>query len=160
MFRLIVRLTLVLAMLWLLLSGMWTHPILLPLGAASVALTVWLCWRMGIIDDESEPLHLVVPSLKYWPWLLGQIVRANLQVAGRILKNPRELAPRIARVRSSQRTDLGRSIFANSITLTPGTVTIRVREGEILYYALTDDLVAELDAGEMDRRVSRLEQDL
>lgn len=160
MTRYTVTLTLVLAVLWLLLSGMWTHPIILPLGAASVALTVWLAHRLDIVDRESDPVHLVVPSIKYWPWLLGQILRANLQVARRILGNPRDLSPRMARVRLTQQSDLGRSIFANSITLTPGTVTIRVAEREILYYAISEDLVAELDEGEMDRRVTRLEKEL
>ncbi|MCC5888434.1 MAG: Na+/H+ antiporter subunit E [Gammaproteobacteria bacterium] len=160
MTRYTVSLTLVLIAVWLLLSGMWTHPIILPLGAASVALTVWLAHRLGIVDRESDPLHLVLPSIKYWPWLLGQILRANLQVAARILTNPTDLSPRLARVRSTQNSDLGRSIFANSITLTPGTVTIRVSAGEIFYYAISDDLVAELDEGEMDRRVTRLEEEL
>ncbi len=160
MTRYTVSLTLVLVVLWLLLSGMWTHPILLPLGAASVVLTVWLSHRLGIVDRESDPVHLVLPSIKYWPWLMGQILRANVQVAARILSNPRDLTPRLARVRSTQQSDLGRSIFANSITLTPGTVTIRVSAGEIFYYAMSDDLVADLDAGEMDRRVTRLEKEL
>lgn len=160
MTRSTVSLTLVLIAVWLLLSGMWTHPIILPLGAASVALTVWLSLRLNVIDKDSDPLHLVLPSLKYWPWLMGQILRANLQVAGRILSDPADLSPRIARVRSTQTTDLGRSIFANSITLTPGTVTIQVRAGDILYYAISDDLVAELDAGDMDRRVTRMEEEL
>lgn len=158
--RYTVSLTLVLIAVWLLLSGMWTHPIILPLGAASVVLTVWLALRLGIVDRDSDPVHLVVPSIKYWPWLLGQILRANLQVAARILTNPADLTPRLAQVRSTQHTDLGRSIFANSITLTPGTVAIRVSAGEILYYAISEDLVTELDEGEMDRRVTRLEEEL
>lgn len=160
MTRYTVSLTLVLIALWLLMSGMWTHPVILPLGAASVCLTVWLSHRLGIIDKEGDPLHLVIPSLRYWPWLLGQILRANLQVARRILLDPTAISPRFATVRSSQHSDLGRSIFANSITLTPGTVTIQVRAGVILYYALSEDLAAELDEGEMDRRVSRLEEEL
>lgn len=160
MTRYTISLTLVLTVIWLLLSGMWTHPVILPLGVVSVALTVWLTFRLDMLDREGDPLHLVLPSIRYWPWLLGQIVRANLQVAGRILGRRSGLSPCLATVRSSQKTDLGRAIFANSITLTPGTVTIRVRDGEILYYALTENVVKDLDEGEMDRRVTRLEEQL
>lgn len=160
MTRYTVSLTLVLVALWLLLSGMWTHPIILPLGVVSVALTVWLSHRLGIVDKEGDPLHLVLPSLRYWPWLMVQIVRANLQIARRILLDPSDLSPQLARVKSTQRSDLGISIFANSITLTPGTVTIQVRPNSIFYYAISEDLVRELDEGEMDRRVTRLEETL
>ncbi len=160
MFRYALSLTLILVVIWLLLSGMWTHPIILPLGAASVILTVWIAFRLEIIDRDTDPLRLMIPSLRYWPWLLGQIVRANLQVASRIIRGQDSLSPRITAVKSTQKSDLGRSIFANSITLTPGTVTIRVRDDDILYYALNEDLIRELDEGEMDRRVTRLEQQL
>jgi len=159
-FRYALSLTLILVVIWLLLSGMWTHPIILPLGAASVILTVWIAFRLEIIDRDTDPLRLMIPSLRYWPWLLGQIVRANLQVASRIIRGQDSLSPRITAVKSTQKSDLGRSIFANSITLTPGTVTIRVRDDDILYYALNEDLIRELDEGEMDRRVTRLEQQL
>lgn len=160
MTRYTVSLTLVLGALWLLLSGMWTHPIILPLGAVSVALTVWLSHRLGIVDKEADPLHLVLPSLRYWPWLLYQILRANMQIARRILLDPSDLSPQLASVNCTQRSELGLSIFANSITLTPGTVTIQVHPNSILYYAISEDLVRELDEGDMGRRVTRLEEAL
>jgi len=156
----VVNWTVVLAIIWLLFSGMWDHPIIMPLGAASVALTVYLAYRLGIMDSEGDPMHLIIPSLKYWPWLMGQIIRANLQVAGCILRGNQTLSPRMARLRSQQTTDLGRAIMANSITLTPGTVAVQVRAGEIDYYAMNASLVAELDEGEMNRRVAKLEQEL
>jgi multicomponent Na+:H+ antiporter subunit E len=60
-------------------------------------------------------------------------------------------------VRASQRTDLGLAIYANSITLTPGTISLDVREGTILVHALTRSSGEGLQSGEMDRRVSWLE---
>ncbi len=158
--RYVLNWTLVLAVIWLLFSGMWDHPIIVPLGVASLILTLYLTYRLGIMDKEGDPLHLIVPSLKYWPWLMGQIIRANLQVAGCILRGSQSLSPRMARLRSTQETDLGRAIMANSITLTPGTVTVQVRTGEIDYYAMNASLVAELDEGEMNRRVTQLEREL
>ncbi len=152
MSRYVVSMTLVLVVLWLLFSGMWTHPVILPLGAASVALTVYLSPRLGLLDRDSDPVHMIGPALKYWPWLLWQIVRANLEVARRIIAGPGSISPRIARIDTPHTSDIGRSIYANSITLTPGTVTIQVRDDHIEYYALTGELVEELEAGEMAQR--------
>lgn len=160
MTRIVVSLTVVLAILWLLFSGMWTHPIILPLGAVSVALTVWLTLRLGIMTRSADPSRLLLPSLKYWPWLMVQIVRSNLQVSARVFQSASKLSPTIATVRISQRTDVGRSIMANSITLTPGTVTLEVHSDRIEYYAMSENLVDELNTGDMDRRVSRLEKEL
>lgn len=157
MLKYTISLTLILAAIWLLFSGLWTHPVILPLGAASVALTVWLAYRLGILDREGHPLHLVRLAPRYWAWLLVQITRANLVVARAILSPSMSISPRIDRVRCSQKTPLGRTILANSITLTPGTVSVHVRENEIWFYALTEDMARDLQSGEMDRRVTEFE---
>jgi multicomponent Na+:H+ antiporter subunit E len=147
-----VSLALVLAIIWLLFSGMWYHPIIVPLGIASVTLTVWLTWRLAVLDREGHPAHLLVRSLRYWPWLLLQILQANLHVARRILSPKLAISPRIVRLKTSQHTDLGRTILANSITLTPGTVSIHVRKNEIWFYALDAESAEGTLSGEMDRR--------
>jgi len=152
-----VSLTVILAAIWLLFSGMWTHPVIIPLGIASVALTVYLSRRMGIIDREGHPLHLLGPSLRYWPWLILEIVKSNFVVAGHILKGPKSINPRLSRVKASQKTELGRVIFANSITLTPGTVTIHVRNQEIWFYALTEEIERGVVEGDMNRRATEFE---
>ena len=61
------------------------------------------------------------------------------------------------RIRASQKTDLAKVIYANSITLTPGTITLDVRDDKFLVHALSDEAAADLDTGEMDRRVSAME---
>ena len=63
----------------------------------------------------------------------------------------------MVRLASSQKSDLGLVIYANSITLTPGTVSVDVEPGEILVHALSRDAARELEIGEMDRRVSKVE---
>ena len=157
MLKYAVSLTLIMAAIWLLFSGQLTHPILVPLGAVSVALTVYLAYRMRILDREGHPIHLLIPVIKYLPWLLKEVVKANLVVAAHILRGSRSLSPRISRLDASQNTDLGRVFLANSITLTPGTVTVYVREQEVWFYALTEELEQGVLSGEMDRRVTRLE---
>ena len=142
---------------WLLWSG-HTEPILLVFGVLSSAAALGLALRMDVVDHEGQPFdQLGLRPLVYAPWLLWQIVRANLAVA-RIIVDPRlPISPRLVRIQASQKTDLGLAIHANSITLTPGTLCLDVRQGTILVHALTREAAEELQAGEMDRRVTRLE---
>ena len=145
-----------LGLAWLLWSG-HLEPLMLGYGAASCALVLWLALRMKLIDSESVPHHLLGGMLLYIPWLLLEIAKANLHVARVILTPSLPIQPRVIRVRATQRSELGNTIFANSITLTPGTVALDVRGGSILVHALTDEAAAGLTDGVMDARVSRLE---
>ena len=111
---------------------------------------------MGIDDSEGAPL-LGLRPLGYAGWLAVEIVKSNIDVASRILNPGLPIQPQVIRVRSTQKTDLGRVIFANSITLTPGTVSMEIRGDEIIVHALSTD-AADFDAsGEMNRRVTALE---
>ena len=150
-------LALVLAIIWLLFSGLWTHPIIVPLGAASVVLSVWLSRRLGIVDHLEHPLNRLAAALRYWPWLLIQILQSSTQVARHVLSPTLKIKPRILRVPITQQTDLGRATLANSITLTPGTTSIHVRRNEIWFYALDEDSAQGTLSGEMDRRVRQFE---
>lgn len=145
----------VLFIVWLLLSGHYT-PFLLLLGVASCALVVLVTVRMEVADREGHPLHLTWRALVYWPWLVMEIVKANIDVARRILSPKPAITPTLVRVRASQSSDLGQVIYANSITLTPGTVSIDVANGEILVHALSREGAESLIEGDMDRRVTRM----
>jgi multicomponent Na+:H+ antiporter subunit E len=112
---------------------------------------------MGIVDQESHPYHLGLRPLVYLPWLFGQIVIANWGVAKLVLGPKSEIRPSLVRVRASQKTTIGQVIFANSITLTPGTLSLDVRDGVILVHAIDEEAVDDVTNGEMDRRVSWLE---
>ena len=141
---------------WLLLSGHYT-PLLIGSGIAVSLLVTWLAWRMRVIDDEGFPVRLLVRSLWYAPWLLWQIVLANIDVAKRILDPKLPISPNMIRVKASQCSDLGRVIYANSITLTPGTLSTAVTSEDIEVHALSREGAEDLLQGEMDRRVTRLE---
>lgn len=157
MSRYALSLTVILAAIWLLFSGKWTHPIILPLGVVSIALTVYLSFRLRVIDREGHPLHLLPRALRYWPWLIKEITVSNLAVARHILAGKGSISPRVVRFKSSQKSELGRTIMANSITLTPGTTTISVKGDEICFYALTDEISKGVTEGDMDRRATRFE---
>ena len=142
--------------LWLLLSGHY-EPLLLILGLASTALVVWIAHRMDVIDHEGHPIGLTPRILLYWPWLIWEIVKANIDVMRRILDPALPISPTVVRVPASQKTELGTVIYANSITLTPGTVTIDLEGHDLIVHALSEDGAIALETGEMDRRVTAVE---
>lgn len=149
-------LALALAAVWLLLSGHFS-PLLLSLGLASTIVVVLIARRMDVIDHEGQPVHLGWRIVAYWPWLAWEIVLANWDVAKRILNPKLPISPTLTRVKATQKTELGQVIFANSITLTPGTVSVRLLPGEIIIHALSEDGAAELVSGRMDRKVTQVE---
>jgi multicomponent Na+:H+ antiporter subunit E len=151
-----ISLTLVLFGVWMLWSG-HTTPLLIAFGILSCLLVVAIVRRMGIVDRESVPVELTPRALLYLPWLLWEIVKANIHVARRILDPRLPISPRIIKVKAGQRHDIARVIYANSITLTPGTVSIDMEGDEITVHALTEEAARGVQTGEMDRRVSRLE---
>lgn len=152
----LVSLVMTLALAWLLLSGHYT-PLLLGLGAASVMFVVWLTRRMAVVDDESQPLRIALRAPRYWLWLLGQILLSNLAVARRILRPRADIAPRLFRVPVTNFSEMAQVVYANSITLTPGTVSVRVVDNEIIVHALTENGESGLRDGDMGARVQRLE---
>lgn len=142
--------------LWLLLSGHYT-PMVLGLGAASCVFCVYVCHRMGIVDAEGVPLHLLWRLPGYTAWLAIQIAQSNWDVAKRVVRPGRHISPTMVRLRARQSSALGQVIFANSITLTPGTVTVALRGGDAVVHALTRDNAQDMEGGDMDQRVRRLE---
>jgi multicomponent Na+:H+ antiporter subunit E len=141
---------------WLLLSGIYTPFLVLAGLGASIAVAA-LAWRMGIADPEGHPVHLALNAVVYWPWLLKEIALSGWQVT-RIILDPRlPISPTLARFVPSQKSIVGLVTHANSITLTPGTITIEADRESFLVHALTRAGAEGLEDSEMDRRVSRFE---
>ena len=155
-----IGLIIVLTLIWLGWSGIYDNGMILSFGVLSLIITVWVSKRLGAIDDEGQPVN---PKLiGYAPWLIKEIVVANIDVIKRILSPEIEkaISPTWTVVSAKQKTRLGRVIFANSITLTPGTVSVEVGEDKILVHALSQegaDALAGDMGGEMGTRVCGLE---
>ncbi len=145
-----------LAAFWLLLSGYFTSILLLSLGAVSVVVTVYLTLRMDRHDGERVALRIDLAIVRYWIWLLLEIVKSNVDVAKIILSPKMSLSPRMVRVKATQTTDVGLVIYANSITLTPGTVTVDILGDEFLVHAITQEAADGVTHGDMGDRVSAL----
>jgi multicomponent Na+:H+ antiporter subunit E len=145
-----------LAGFWLVLSGHYT-PLLLVLGAGSVGLVVWLVHRMGIVDHESVPLRPAPRLPRYFWWLAGEILRSSVSVTRQVWSPRRALRPAIGVVPTPGLPELSQVIYANSITLTPGTLSLRVDDDGIEVHSLDPAGLRELRAGGMRDRVRKLE---
>ena len=149
----------ILVAIWLLLSEQTQHleGLFIFFGLATCTVAVAVCVRMGVVDRESVPVHLAGRSLLYVPWLIREVLRSTLRVA-RIILAPRvRVDPSIVHFRASQRTDLGRFIYANSITLTPGTVTTGIAGDDLEVHALVQTEIDGSEENDMNRRVTALE---
>ena len=120
-----------LATIWLANSGHYTG-LLLSFGAVSVALVVWICHRMDVVDHESQPIHLTRHLPRYYAWLAVQIVASNIDVVKRVWSGNSAISPGMRRFTVNQKTDIGRVIYANSINLTPGTIAVTLSDNEVL----------------------------
>lgn len=151
-----VSLGLLLLVTWILLSGHFT-PLLLGFGVASAILVVLIAVRMNVVDREGHPIHLTTRFIGYWLWLAVEVVKASIDVARRIWSPRLPISPTLFQLRASQPGELGQVIYGNSITLTPGTVTVQIDDGNLLVHAIAAEVGEDLAGGEMDRRVTRLE---
>ncbi|MFT5111245.1 MAG: multicomponent Na+:H+ antiporter subunit E [Parasphingorhabdus sp.] len=146
-----------LAVLWFLWSG-HQDVFVLSMGGLSVLSVVYLSKRMGLIDHEGFPIEWFFRAPRYWIWLWGEIIKSNFYVCRRVVSPVLHIDPVETTVSCSQNTDLGRVTYANSITLTPGTVSTGV-EGELIHiHALTSAAAEALKTDFMDKQVSKLEQ--
>ena len=149
-------LTVSLMLFWMLISGDFGL-LNLSLGLASALLVVAISHRMNVVDRASRPYRLSARLPLYLAWLARKVIRSNLDVTRAIWTPGHSISPAVVRLKLSQQTALGKVLYANSITLTPGTVTLAIEDDEILVHALTHADAAVLETGEMDRKVRELE---
>jgi multicomponent Na+:H+ antiporter subunit E len=141
---------------WVLLSGFLT-PFLLGAGAACSLAVTWFAHRMEVMDREGHPYHLTLAALTYWPWLLREILKSALDVSYCILHPRLPVSPAVVHFVPRQRTAVGIATHANSITLTPGTLSVEVDYDSFTVHALTTAGGELVKDSEMDRRVERFE---
>ena len=142
---------------WIALLGLYT-PMLVAIGLASALLCLAVAVRIDIVDREGHPITLLPRTILYYPWLFKEVFRTGWTVAKVILHPKLPISPTMTVIRASQKTGAGVATYANSITLTVGTVPVRVSGREFTIHALQREGAIELENGEMDRRVSRFER--
>jgi len=147
-----IRLAALLIGLWLGLSG-HLEALLLLLGALSTVAVVTIARRMDSVDLERHAAHVPLRLLRFWVYLIGKVIVANFHVIRCIVMPGKTISPQLFTVPLPQKSDLGRVIYANSVTLTPGTVTLRVSQDCLLVHALTREAASRLLSGDMARIV-------
>lgn len=149
-------LAILLFVFWVVLSGFFT-PFLLGAGALSALAVAYFSHRMDVVDHEGHPIHLGFRVLVYWFWLAQEILKSAFTVSKIILDPRLPVSPTLVKFAPGQRTVVGLVTHANSITLTPGTISVEVEPGEIVVHGLTREGAYGCIDSEMDRRVQRFE---
>ena len=144
----------ILLSLWLLMSGHYTF-LIISLGVISCLFCVYLAKRANLIDNEGLPLFFLPRLLNYLLWLFKEIFNSNIGTAKAIITG--NINPEIFIVKSSQNTDVAKVTYANSITLTPGTVTIQINKDKFEVHALNSDFGNDVRSNVMDKKVKWLE---
>ncbi len=154
----IITTSIIFVLSWLLWSGMY-KPLLLSLGVLSVAITILLAYRMNFFAKRAFALRFSVGIVKYWAWLFVEVVKSSLQVTREVLKPTISVKPVVLEIPRESRSDFQTMMLGNSITLTPGTITLDVDDDVLLVHALTPAGADDLAAGGMARRVDAFAED-
>ena len=148
----IISLTVTLFLLWLGLSGHF-EPLMITIGVVSVFLVVFIALRMEVVDHESHPIHLTGRLFRFWGYLSHEIILSNIDVIKRILTPGKSISPQMITLPLAQKSDLAKVIYANAITLTPGTVSVQLDDDTITVHALSKEAADALKTGDMASRV-------
>lgn len=149
---------LLLGVYWALLSGQFHNGFLIAAGVLCITFVIWMCKRMGLLDEEGVPARFYLRALLYTPWLMWQVILSNWDVFKRIWAAELPIAPSMTPIPYATRHGFITTTYANSITLTPGTVTVLVEEKTMLIHCLTKEAGDGLLEGDMERHVRRLEE--
>ena len=141
-------------LLWLLLSGHYTQ-LLLWFGALSCGFVVLMAWNSDVLDGDIKPEHFFLKVPLYWLWLGKEILKSNFATGKAIWSN--NFDPEIFKVKATQRSENGLANYANSITLTPGTVTVFIDGDLFVVHALTKEMGDDVRSGIMDKKITKLE---
>jgi len=151
----LVLITLTLFAYWLLLSGHF-ETWLVASGFVLSFLVVVFCLYKGITDEEGFPIEKLPHAVIYWPWLAWQMVLSAISVSKLILNPKLPISPRMVRVHALQKSAVGLTTYANSITLTPGTISVEVSEKmkAVWVHAITKENAEGFDDDPMNHWVA------
>jgi len=150
--------------LFILLSSFWlinspaNNPLLLSLGMASVLTVLFFTFKLKLLDKESLPLHLFTKIFPFYLWLIKEIVIGSCYVLKNILLPSQPLSPVTVTIKTNFKEELSKVIFANAITLVPGTLCLKLKKNTVFVHALNKQLAIELLGNELAQRIKRLER--
>lgn len=142
---------------WIILSGKGDIWLIASGAVISIAIVI-IATYINLLDEEGHPIRILPRSFIYWLWLLKEIILSAIYLSKIIISPKLSISPQYVKIKSNQKSSLGFSIFANSITLTPGTITVIAKNStkEIDVHAITQETGKNLQTGKMDTMVSWL----
>ena len=150
----VLALLLLLVAAWLLWSGIY-KPLLLWLGAFSCALSLYVAHRVGFFE-RATGFHVIPRLPRFSVWLFVEIIKSSLEVV-RIVLNPKlPISPTVVYIDAKPEGPIGQVILSNSLTLTPGTVTLDVYNNRLCVHCLTEEGAAAVRSGDANQRVAVL----
>lgn len=144
---------LLLVVFWLLLSG-YLQPLLLSFGAISIGIVLIVLKRMDAIDNEPRVINFGLRMVRYLAWLVGQILTSSLHVTKLVWTSSNTISPALEKIPANTVPDNTQVLYANSITLTPGTLCVDLEDDELTVHALQATSIDELNQGYMNSRIS------
>ena len=147
----------ILFVFWILQSGEFSFILISSGIIASLLVSYWS--HDLLIGDANIKLETVriIRFIRYLPWLFLQVIMSNIDLAYRTLHPRMPINPRIISFKNEYKTDMGKVTLGNSITLTPGTVTISADEDEFIVHAITKESAKTLLSGKMQARIKKIE---
>jgi multicomponent Na+:H+ antiporter subunit E len=146
---------LILSVFWLLLSGMY-NPLLLSFGMASVVVVLLVLRRMENVDKKRQQVGTGLRLIRYTPWLIAQVLKSSIHVTKLIWGSPNKVSPTLAKINISNVPPNKRVLYANSITLTPGTLCVDLKGDELTIHALQKSSITELEEGYMENKITSI----
>lgn len=144
---------------WIIFNGNITLEIFIFGVVISAAMMVFMCNFMDYsLKKEINVYKKSICFFSYVLLLIREIVKANLAIIPRILTVEEEMEPVIVKFRTYLKTDFARMLLANSITLTPGTITVSMDGNEYTIHCLDTSLAEGLADSEIERLLKKLEE--
>ena len=141
------------------LSGQFHNTYLMVCGAVMCIAITALARHLELLDEEGVPYEFWLGALVYAPWLFREIVTSNVSLAWLVWSPSLDISPRMVHLEHKLKSSFAIATYINSITLTPGTVTVDVDEDELIVHALTKDAATALLTGSMHDQIKRIEGD-
>lgn len=128
------------------------------LGVASCLLVTGLAFKMRLVGAGHPPVRVYLKLPFYIVWLVWRIIAANVDVARRILSPRLPIAPRFIELKMKRPYELTKVLYANSVTLTPGTVTTAINGDTLRIHALSGQSARDLEDGTFEKKISWVEK--
>ncbi len=143
--------TLVFFLIWLLISASFNQ--------FHVGLGLFAAFGVAWFNTDRSTSHSPVPRLRivwYFPWLVGRILQSGFHLSVLILHPALPIDPKLIRYRTKLREEAGIVLLGNSITLTPGTITVEVNSQDLVVHAIDDKSAHDVTSLHMDQRIAGL----